>query len=465
MPSETIHIIAIGGTGVAPLACLLRREGYQVRGSDGPLYPPMSTLLESEGLEPIEGFAAANLHPRPDLVIVSNAVPRTNPEVAELERLGWPKLSMPEALGRHFLADRDPIVVTGTHGKTTTTCLLAWIYTRCGRSPGYLIGGVPQDLPAPFARGSGRRFVVEGDEYNTAYFDRGPKFLHYRPHTAIVTGLEHDHVDIYPTPESFREAFRKLVALLPADGLLVADVDAEGVAELIAEAACEVRTYGLGADAAVRPLAGLEASPEGTRFRLEDPEAGEVEVVLGVPGEHNARNAMAAWIVARHDGLPVADILEALRAFRGVRRRLETVGERDGTLVIDDFAHHPTEIRATLTALRQRHPGRRLVAVFEPRSLTSGRSFFFEAYLDAFRHADRVHLAPIFHFDRTADEERIDLGRLTTALAEAGVPATAWGSTEALEAALRDEAREGDLVVTMSSGSFGGLPQRLVAER
>ena len=461
-PVETIHIIAIGGTGVAPLACLLRREGYQVRGSDGPLYPPMSTLLASESLAAIEGFSARNLHPKPDLVIVSNAVPRTNPEVAELERLGWPKISMPEALGRFFLADREPIVVAGTHGKTTTTCLAAWVYRECGQGPGYLIGGVPRDLPAPFARGTGRRFIVEGDEYNAAYFDRGPKFLHYRPETVILTGVEHDHVDLYPTAESFRDAFRSLIEILPDSGLLVADLDAEGVAELAGNARCEVRTYGLGKECAVRPLGEIETTATTTRFRVRDEKEGVVELELGVAGEHNVRNALAVWSVARHDGLPAAEIRHALRSFRGVQRRLETIGERSGITVIDDFAHHPTEIGATLRALRQRFPEKRLVAVFEPRSLTSGRGFFFDAYLDAFAVADVVHLAPIFHCARIGDDDRIDLGRLAEVLGAQGIATTSWSSLEELAAAVLSSARPGDAIVTMSSGSFAGLPYRLI---
>ena len=460
---ETIHIIAIGGTGVAPLACLLRREGYQVRGSDGPLYPPMSTLLESEDLEVIEGFAATNLEPRTDLIIVSNAVPTTNPEVAELERRGWPKLSMPEALGRFFLADREPIVVAGTHGKTTTTCLAAWVYSECGCDPGYLIGGVPQNLPAPFAKGSGRRFIIEGDEYNAAYFDRGPKFLHYLPQTVIVTGIEHDHVDLYPTPESFRAAFAALLDIVPRDGLVVADLDGPGIAELIAEADCAVATYSLHDEtASVRPIEPITTTAQGTRFSVEDPEVGRVDLQLGVVGEHNVRNALAVWTVARRDGLPIDAIKRALHSFSGVRRRLETVGERRGITVIDDFAHHPSEIGATLGALRQRFADRRIVAVFEPRSLTSGRSFFYDGYLEAFAPANVVHIAPIFHFDRTSAEDRIDFDRLASELSDRGAATTLWANVEDLESTVLSDVRSGDVIVTMSSGSFGGLPYRLM---
>ena len=458
---RSIHIIAIGGTGVAPLACLLKQEGYQVRGSDGPLYPPMSDLLERAGIRPFAGFDPRHLQPRPDLVIVGNAVPRSNPEVAELERLGWPKMSMPEALGSFFLTGRDPVVVAGTHGKTTTTAMAAWVYSQCGMDPGYLVGGLPRDLPESFAKGSGRRFLIEGDEYNAAYFDRGAKFLHYRPQTVILTGVEHDHVDLYPDPESFLAAFRALVALLPEDGLLIADGDAANVRELAASAGCPVMFYGLGSENAVRPLAVPETTPDGTRFRVADGALGEVEIVIGVPGLHNVRNALAVWVLARRDRLPPEGVRAALASFRGVHRRLERVGEAAGVTVIDDFAHHPTEIEATLAALRQRFPKRRLVAVFEPRSLTSGRSFLAPDYLRAFARADVVHLAPIFHAGRLPHEERLDRGALIARLAERGVAAAAWDTLEALRDGVLAALAPGDVVVTMSSGSFDGMPRRL----
>jgi UDP-N-acetylmuramate: L-alanyl-gamma-D-glutamyl-meso-diaminopimelate ligase len=460
--TKSIHIIAIGGTGVAPLACLLQQEGYQVRGSDLPLYPPMSDLLAREGLRPLEGFDPSHLHPRPDLVIVGNAVPRTNPEVVELERLAWPKMSMPEALGAFFLAGRDPVVVAGTHGKTTTTALAAWVYSRCGHDPGYLIGGLPRDLPSSFAKGSGRRFVIEGDEYNAAYFDRAAKFLHYRPQTVILTGVEHDHVDLYATEESFVDAFRKLIALLPADGLLIADGDTAAVRELAAAAPCPVVLYGLGAECSVRPIEPPTLSPQGTAFRVFDGQQGEVALELAVPGMHNLRNALAVWTLARRDGLPVAAVRDALASFRGVHRRLERVGDAGGVTLIDDFAHHPTEIASTLAALRQRFPGRRLVAVFEPRSLTSGRSFLLDGYQRAFSHADVVHLAPIFHAGRLRDDERLDTGVLRSRLEQADVRVVLAPSVAAVLDGVLGSSRPGDVVVTMSSGSFDGMPRRIL---
>lgn len=459
---KTIHLIAIGGSGMAPLACLLKEEGYQVSGSDGPLYPPMSTLLADNGITPLEGFDPDHLEPRPDLVIVGNAVPRDNPQALAAERLGLPRLSMPAALSHFFLYQRRPLVVVGTHGKTTTSSMAAFVYGACGRDPGYLIGGLPLDLPASFASGSGGRFVIEGDEYNAAYFDRGPKFLHYRPETLILTGVEHDHVDLYPDPASFRDAFRELIETLPENGFLVADGDTAEVRQLTRAAACQVLHYGIGDHNDLRPVTAVEWRPMATRFGVDDDQLGRVEIDLGVPGEHNLRNALAVWAVARRDGLPAAGILQALRDYRGVRRRLEEVASLNGILVVDDFAHHPTEVGTTLLALRQRYPGRRLVAIFEPRSLTSGRTFFFAAYVQAFAHADIVLLAPIFHSARLQDDERIDLDELVSTLGVADVKAQACADIEAILEKALDEIQPGDVVITMSSGSFSDLPRRLV---
>jgi UDP-N-acetylmuramate: L-alanyl-gamma-D-glutamyl-meso-diaminopimelate ligase len=458
-----IHIVAIGGTGTAPLAALLAADGHRVTGSDAALYPPMSTLLAEAGIAPRVGFEPAHLEPRPDLVIVGNAVPRSNPEAVECERLGLPRLSMPEALARFYLADRQPLVVAGTHGKTTTSALAAWVWTCCGGDPGYLVGGVPLELGASFRRGGGARFVVEGDEYNAAYFDRGAKFLHYRPETAIITSVEHDHVDLYPTAESFREAFRRLVALVPERGAIVACGDDDELRGIVAGAAAEVELYGERADnpwCIVRPPA---ADPAGARFTIREPDGTVRELALGVWGAHNAANALAVWIAARRDGLDPERVAAAFAAFRGVLRRQELLGEPGGIAVVDDFAHHPTAVAKTLDALRQRFPGRRLIALFEPRSLTAGRAFLVDGYRDAFARADRVVLAPIFHRARLSDDQRLDVDRLAAELGAGGTPTVAAASLEAIEALVIGEARAGDVVVTMSSGSFGNLARRLVA--
>ena len=472
-----IYMIAIGGTGMAPLACLLQEQGHGVRGSDGPLYPPMSTLLARAGIAPRTGYDAANLEPPPDLVVVGNAVRRDNPEAVAAERLGLPLLSMPQALARFCLAGRLPLVVTGTHGKTTTSAMAAWVYGQCGADPGYLIGGAPRDLAAGFAAGHGRRFIVEGDEYNAAYFDRGAKFLHYRPETLILTSAEYDHADLYPNVAALREAYRQVIALLPPDGLLIACGDAPEVRELARQAPCPTVFYGLGEENDVHPAAGWEALPEATRFRVEARGPGSpagkagnagggmdgVEIELPLAGAHNLVNALAVVAAARRDGLPARAVAAALAGFHGVKRRLEELGRPRNVVVVDDFAHHPTAVAKTLAALRQRYPGRRLVAIFEPRSLTAGRAMFFTAYREAFAAADRVLIAPTFYSARLSPEERLDFAALAADLTAAGIPAACAADDDDLLDRAVAASRPGDVLVTMSSGSFGGLPQKLVA--
>ena len=453
-----IHLIAIGGTGMAPLACLLRELGHQVRGSDGPLYPPTSELLADAGIEPLVGYDAAHLAPRPDLVIVGNAVPRTNPEALATEELGLPRLSMPEALDRFVLRDRRPLVIAGSHGKTTTTAMAAWVYSRAGADPGFLIGGAPIGQPSGFALGGGPRFAIEGDEYNASYFDRGPKFWHYRPETVILTSLEHDHVDLYPDFDGLERAFLGLVERLPPRGMLIACADYAAVERLTRASPCRVVTYGARAGE-VRLAGPVESGENGISFELEEAGARQ-RIELGVWGEHNAANATAVWIAARADGLDPEVVLAALATFRGVRRRLEVVGETAGVVVVDDFAHHASEVAASLSALRQRFPGRRLVAVFEPRSLSAGRRQFAADLAAALASADRVFLAPVFHRERLG-EEGFDPERLTADIERLGAAATACGSNDELAELALAEARPGDVLVTMSSGSFDGMPRLL----
>ncbi len=476
-----IHLIAIGGTGMAPLACLLQGRGHRVTGSDNPLYPPMSTLLDRAGIRPLVGFDPAHLEPPPDLVIVGNAVPRDNPEAVAAEGLHragrLERISMPEALWRFFLADRHRVVVAGTHGKTTTTSMSAWVWTACGADPGYLVGGLPKDLPDSFHEGGGADFIVEGDEYNAAYFDRGPKFLHYRPDTLILTSAEHDHVDLYPTHQALLDAYGALIADMGEDGLLVACADAPEVLDLARRARCRVVTYGLGAetgaDVAVEGgAAGIDAGPGGTCVTVVDrsapagPDAARAperhELRLAVPGRHNVSNALGVWAAARHRDLGAEDVADALSRFRGVARRLDELGTAAGVTVVDDFAHHPTAVAESLAALVRRYPGRRLVALFEPRSLTAGRAFLRDAYSRAFRDAGRVLFAPLYYAERLGPEERIDFAELARDLTASGVQAEACSSVDRLCARALQEAGAGDVLVTMSSGSFGGLPHRLL---
>ena len=462
--SLDIYLIAIGGTGMAPLACLLKNLGHRVRGVDGPLYPPMSTLLESAGIEPLPGYEAAHLQtpPRPDLVIVGNAVPKYNPEVRAAEDLRLPRLSMPQALARFLLADRKPLVVAGTHGKTTTSSMAAWVYDQADQDPGYLIGGIPKNLTQSFQIGSGPRFIIEGDEYNAAYFDRGPKFLHYQPNTLILTSVEYDHADLYPSHEALLGVYRKLVGLLPEDGLLVAFGDDEQVREIAREAPCRTVYFGMDPNNDVYPR-DLESSADGSRCRLEGDHGELVDLHLRVPGRHNLTNALAVWAAARHDDIAASTLTEALGSFAGSKRRLEEIGEVDGIAVVDDFAHHPTAVEKSLQGLRQQYPGRRILALFEPRSLTAGRSFFLSAYRKSFKGADLVFFAPIFHAGRLAENDKLNLSQLVDGLRLAGVNAHAYGRIDDLRREALEEAKAGDVLVTMSSGSFDQLAQRLLA--
>ena len=573
-----IHLVAIGGTGMAPLACLLKALGHRVTGSDGPLYPPMSDLLADAGIEPMVGFGPQNLDPAPDLVVIGNAVPRTNPEAVAAEEADLSLISMPQALSRYLLADRSPLVVSGTHGKTTTTSWATWVWDRCGKDPGYLIGGVPLDLDGSFSVGTGPRFIIEGDEYNAAYFDREAKFLHYQPETLIVTNVEFDHADLYADEAAVVAAFRKLIALLPQTGTLVACIDSPHVRELAAGAPCRVITYGMEGPADLVPLESPAADAEGTLIKILDLDGEPVDLRIALWGEHNVANALAVYAAARSDGLSVSAAASALASFRGVKRRLEEIGrvfldgqatdlrgqatdlrgqatdlgglatdlgglatdlgglatdlgglatdlgglatdlggqatdlgglatdlggqatdlggqatdlgglatdlggpatdlggpatdvraERSPTapesvVVVDDFAHHPTEIDKSLHGLSERYPGRRLVVMFEPRSLTAGRAGLEDAYEDAFERADVVLLAPVFHAGRLADHERLDLDALVGALSKGERLARCFDSVDALYVAALDIVRAGDVLATMSSGSFERLPNRLL---
>lgn len=476
-----IHLIAIGGSGMAPFACLLQGLGHSVRGSDGPLYPPMSTLLEDAGIAPLGGYDAAHLDPSPDLVVVGNAVRRDNPEAVEAERRGLPLYSMPQALGRFFLDGCRPLVVAGTHGKTTTSSMAAWVYTDGGADPGFLVGGVPQNLGVSFRAGGGERFVIEGDEYNCAYFDRGPKFLHYRPETLVLTSVEHDHADLYATPEALLDAYGRLVELVPEGGRVIACGDIPDVRRLVEERTrraerAPVTFYGLGEGNDLHPVggaAGVEPVTEtalpgrtGSRFRIADPQAsdgGEIEIVLPMAGEYNVANALAVWAAARRDGLPAATVAASLGRFQGAARRQDELGTAAGVTVVDDFAHHPTAVGKTLAGLRQRYAGRRLTVLFEPRSITAGRRFFQERYVEAFAAADRVLLAPVHYAGRWDADELLDLDRLATDLRAGGVEAASFAEVDGVYDEALNGAEPGDVLVTMSSGSFDGMPHRLYA--
>lgn len=457
---ETVHLMAICGTGMGAFAGLLHEAGYRVTGSDAGIYPPMSTQLEQLGIPLMEGFQGSNLDHRPDLVVVGNVITRVNPEAQALEAGDLPYTSFPEALGELFLARRHPVVVTGTHGKTTTSALLAACLLHAGRDPGFLVGGVMVDTGGNYRCGAGGApFVVEGDEYDTAYFEKTPKFLHYRPRTAILTSVEFDHADIYDDLDAIEAEFGKFTASLPAGGLLLARADGAALDRVlrVSPPRCPVWTYG--------PLGDwrgevLSAGDGGMAFRVLERGEERVRARCSLVGEHNLENLVAVCAVLLHLGLGADEITAAMGNFRGIKRRQEIVAEVDGITVLDDFAHHPTAVRLTLEAMRLRFGQRRLWAVFEPRTNTTRRDVFQREYARAFDAADRVLLAPVDHPEKAPEGQRMDVARLVT---EIGEGARMVPGVEAIVEILGAEARPGDVVLIMSNGAFGGIYRSLPA--
>jgi UDP-N-acetylmuramate: L-alanyl-gamma-D-glutamyl-meso-diaminopimelate ligase len=458
------HFVPIGGTAMVPLAALLLERGHRVTGSDRTLYPPMSTTLERLGIAVSEGFAPEHVPPDCDAVIVGNAALSDNVEAAEGQRRGLPVLSLPQAVREYLLPGKTSVVITGTHGKTTTSALTAWLLLDSGRDPGFLVGGEMRNLGRGYRQGAGPHFVLEGDEYNAAFFDRGPKFLHYEPRHLFVGNIEFDHADLYPDLESIVDVFRRVVAMVPRDGIVAINSDDPRVLEVAREARAPIVRISLAqpdADFSARDIAFHES---GTDFTLL--EAGLPIARLSSPltGHHNVRNALGSIALARGLGLSVGEIARALTRFEGVRRRLEVKGERRDILVVDDFAHHPTAVRSTLEAARARFPGRRLWALFEPRSNTAGRKMFEKEYGEAFACADALIIAPVFHAQRLGKEARIDREALVRRFTATGKPAFAPDSIEEIPEILRHQTRPGDVLLLMSSGAFGGLPETLLQQ-
>jgi UDP-N-acetylmuramate: L-alanyl-gamma-D-glutamyl-meso-diaminopimelate ligase len=460
---EEIYLIGICGTGMGALAGLFHQAGYDVRGADDGIYPPMSTHLAERGIPVLEGYDPSHLSPPPDLTVVGNACTPTHAEAAYAREELLPQQSFPEALAHCFLTDdRRPLVVTGTHGKTTTTGLLTHLLERAGLAPGYLIGGVRGDGGGSYALGSDPPFVVEGDEYDSAYFDKRPKFVHYRPRHAVVTSVEFDHADIFADPADYRGAFESFVGLLGRDGLLALSGDDPDVRALAAHTDAAVRTYGFADDNDAR-AADLRTTPDGQRFRLHL-DGRETDAQLPLHGRHNVQNALAAALLARREGASVSQVVEGLATFEGMKRRQEVRGRPNDVLVLDDFAHHPTAVQATIEAVRAGHPDRRLVAVFEPRSNSSRRKMFEAPYGRAFDAADAAFLKapPVRHNDDEA--AMLDPDAVVRTIEDRGTPAQAFEDVDALLSSLVDTLQPGDVALLMSNGSFDGLPERLVDE-
>ena len=480
-----VHLIGIGGTGMGAVAGLLASAGDDVRGSDAAVYPPMSDQLAALGVPVMMPYSASNLAWGPDLVVVGNVHGKDHVEVRAAEAAGIPLTSFPAVLGDRLLAGKHAIVVCGTHGKTTTTSVIAHILQEAGRDPSLFVGGVPIALGQGFRHGNGVDFVIEGDEYDTAFFDKGPKFAHYHPQTAILTSVELDHVDIFPSFDAVRDTFKRLVSLIPDAGLLVVCAESLDAVSVARGAHCKVETYAVVDDAgalAAKSLAGGTADPDADPVanptwwaeNCELNKSGRMEFDVFRRGEridrfetllvgrHNVQNCVAAIAVCYSRGVPVEEIRRGLGSFAGVRRRQELRGIAGGVTVLDDYAHHPTAVRETLRAMRKRYPKRRLIAVYDPRSATSRRKTFQAEYADAFAYADEVIVGKLFDPSKIPVEDRFDPERLALDLHRSGTKASYTPEVETIVKQLAVSAAPGDVVVVLSSGSFEGMHDRLL---
>jgi UDP-N-acetylmuramate: L-alanyl-gamma-D-glutamyl-meso-diaminopimelate ligase len=462
-----IHLSGICGTAMASLAGLLQLQGHHITGSDHAAYPPMSDLLRSLGIPVMEPYAEANLTPAPDLVVIGNALSRGNPEVERILDERIPFTSMAALLHEEFLSGRTSLVVAGTHGKTTTTSMLAWIYQTAARGdsalePSFLIGGVAENFGSSFQLRPTRSFILEGDEYDTAFFDKGPKFLHYFPDALILTHVEFDHADIYADLEAVKTAFKRLVNLVPRRGAIVAYDGSETVSECVAHALCRVERYGFNEQAHWR-IRNLRYEHGLMCWEIHHAGALWAEVEMQMAGEHNALNATAAAALAAGQGIGVEAIRAALASFKSVKRRLEVRAQIAGITVIEDFAHHPTAIRETLRTLRSVYPQSRLWAVLEPRSNTLRRKVLAGDLVESLSLADRVILAGVYQQQRIPENERLHPEDVVQALNARGKPAELLADADAIVAAIAPRLESGDVVAILSNGGFGGIYEKLPA--
>ena len=476
-----IHVLGVAGTGMGSFAGLLKAAGHTVTGSDENVYPPMSDMLRAWDIEVLTPYKPENLDAaRPDLVIVGNVIRRVNPEATAMRERGLPHMSFPAALGELFLAGRHSVVVAGTHGKTTTSALASHVLVAAGRDPSFLVGGVSRNYDTNFRLGAGPHFVIEGDEYDTAYFDKGPKFLHYRPKSLILTSVEFDHADIYRDMAHYESSFEKLAALMPEDGYTAVCAAYPNAVRIAKAAKGRVETYAAPRTVAVgRPLPQTDATPggrveadwtavnpelgpDGAHFQVHFKGKSQGEVHLAIPGLHNVENALGVYAALAALGLSHRELAEGMKSFTGVKRRQELRGEWKGIAIVDDFAHHPTAVAATIPAIAARYPGRRLVALFEPRSNTSRRNIHQDVYAHSFAGAARaLILAPKPH-DQVPADQQLDVPRLARALTAGGIPSESFDAVEPLAARALEEARPGDVLLVMSNGAFGGLIPKLI---
>jgi UDP-N-acetylmuramate: L-alanyl-gamma-D-glutamyl-meso-diaminopimelate ligase len=460
--SKHIHLIGICGTAMASLAGMLKQRSFNVTGSDAAAYPPMSDFLASLGISVAQPFAAENLKPVPDLVIVGNAISRGNVELEHVLDQRIPFQSLPQILHDEFLRGRDVIAVAGTHGKTTTTSMASWIFDVAGRRPSFLIGGIAENFQSSFRVNDGENFVIEGDEYDTAFWDKGPKFLHYFPDSVILTSVEFDHADIYRDLQAVKIAFKRLVNLVPRRGKIIAWDGSRNVDECLAKAFCPVERYGFSEKSEWR-IVDVKYEPLRTTWRVLRNGEAWADLEFALAGEYNVLNATAAAAMAANYGITDEEIAEALRTFHSVKRRLEVRAEVNGVTIIDDFAHHPTAIAETLKALRTRYAGRRLWAVLEPRSNTLRRNVFEHELIRALGIADQVVMAAIFKPEAVPQHERLNPMKVISGLNANGKPARMLATADDIVENITPELRPGDVVAILSNGGFGGIYEKLPA--
>jgi UDP-N-acetylmuramate: L-alanyl-gamma-D-glutamyl-meso-diaminopimelate ligase len=454
---KSVHFVGICGTAMAAVAAALKARGYTVTGSDQNVYPPMSTFLEEQKIPVIAGYDEKNLASNPDLVIIGNAISRGNPEAEAVLERKLRYCSLPELLKEFFIRGKRSLVVTGTHGKTTTTSLLTWVFEHNGRNPSYLIGGIPNNFQQGARFTGSEFFIIEGDEYDTAFFDKRSKFVHYLPEVVIINNIEFDHADIFDSLGSIQLSFKRLINLVPRNGLLLVNGDDPNIAPLLQVTHCPIQKFGLGADSNIRATE-LKLGGTDSEFRL-----GKTTFRSPLIGELNVRNTLAVAACARHCGLTDAEIQGAFDTFKGVKRRMEVRGTSGGVTVIDDFGHHPTAIRETMHALRVKFPGQRVWAVFEPRSNTTRRAVFQQELTDALNLADGVAVAQVARLELLAPEDRLNPERLIESLKTSGKPAFYLPTADAIVQELGGQVRPGEVVCVFSNGGFGGIHDKLLA--
>lgn len=458
-----IHLMGICGTAMASLAGLLKDRGFKITGSDSNPYPPMSTQLESLGIAIMKGYKAGNLHPNPDFVIVGNVISASNEEAQELMKLGIPYTSLPKAMGEFIIGDRESVVISGTHGKTTTTSMMAWVAETAGMKPGFLIGGIPKNFSQSFKNPEGNFFIIEGDEYDTAFFDKVPKFIHYKPKHVILTSVEFDHADIYKDLQAVKDSFARLMTLIPENGTLLACAEDANVMELRQLAKCKNSfTYGFSAKADFRAKV-LFQNEKGLGFEVHHKDQILGPYSMQITGDYNILNATAVVAMGQCLGFSENRIQIAMESFDGVKRRQEILGEPNGILIIEDFAHHPTAVRETVKGIQKKYPGRKVFSVFEPRSATSRRKVFQKDYVEAFKGSHEVLLAKAFDQAKIDEENRFSTHELVADLKASSVVAEDFDSVEQIVVALKARARRGDVVLIMSNGGFDGIYGKLLS--